>query len=68
MVRTRNVPVAIKTTRDVKDKLDELVALMSKEAGFKMTQTQVIEKLISDGIKAQRLHVCVIDLCANEEA
>lgn len=51
MTRSRDSQLAIKTTSEIKEKLNALTDSMSKSVGYRMTQTQVIEKLISDACK-----------------
>ena len=53
MERTRNIPIALKTTQEVKDKLALLTSRVSEEMGCQVTQTQVIEQLVSNALKAR---------------
>ena len=51
--RLRDVQLALKTTAETKENLSYLADLLSAKSGFRMTQTQVVEKLIADELTRQ---------------
>lgn len=44
----RDTPILFRTTKEVRERLRALKPLMSEEYGSKLTQTQVLELLISE--------------------
>jgi len=49
----RNTTVAIRTTGEIKGKLQELVELMSAQMGTRISQTQAVEIAISEALASR---------------
>ena len=51
--RERNVLISVRTTPEIKEGLKELAGLLGEELGAKRSQTQALEMLISEALRAR---------------